>query len=130
MTAPVPAERIEQKILVVRGHKVMVDRDLAYLYGVATKALNRAVKRNLDRFPEDFMFQLTSQEVKDLRFHPGTSSLRSQFGTSRDWAPRALSRGAGSTAARPPCGGTWWPSRTLPANYAVSSGLSPKFGTA
>jgi hypothetical protein len=66
----------------------MVDRDLAYLYGVATKALNRAVKRNLDRFPEDFMFQLTSQEVRDLRFHPGTSSLRSQFGTSRDWGGR------------------------------------------
>jgi len=66
----------------------MVDRDLASLYGVETKALNRAVKRNQERFPEDFMFQLTPQEVKVLRFLHGTSSLRSQFGTSRGWGGR------------------------------------------
>jgi len=60
----IPAERIERAILFIRGHKVMLDVDLAELYGVQTKALNRAVKRNLERFPEDFMFQLTSQEVR------------------------------------------------------------------
>jgi hypothetical protein len=55
----VPLELIERRIYVIRGRKVMVDADLAGLYQVATKALNRAVKRNPERFPEDFMFQLT-----------------------------------------------------------------------
>ncbi len=66
----------------------MLDADLAQLYGVETKALNRAVKRNLDRFPADFMFELTPDEVKHLRYHPGTSSLRSQSGTSSGWGGR------------------------------------------
>ena len=79
----VPIERIESLIFLLRGHKVMLDADLAELYGVETKALNQAVKRNLDRFPEDFMFRLTPQEVENLRFHFGTSSLRSQFVTSK-----------------------------------------------
>lgn len=52
----------------------MLDRDLAALYGVETKELNRAVKRNLDRFPDDFMFQLSKEEFDSLRFHFGTSS--------------------------------------------------------
>ena len=56
--ALVTVETIEQKILLIRGQKVMLDRDLAILYGVETKALNRAVKRNFERFPDDFMFQL------------------------------------------------------------------------
>ena len=55
----VPAERIERSILLIRGHKVMLDSDLAELYGVPTKRLNEQVRRNLSRFPEDFMFQLT-----------------------------------------------------------------------
>ena len=55
----VPVERIERVILVIRGHKVLLDTDLALLYEVETKALNRAVKRNLERFPADFMFQPT-----------------------------------------------------------------------
>jgi hypothetical protein len=63
-TSLVPVERIERAILLVRGHKVMLDRDLAALYGVETKVLNQAVKRNLDRFPEDFMFQLTWEEAE------------------------------------------------------------------
>jgi hypothetical protein len=85
----VPVERIEQSILLVRGHKVMLDADLAALYGVETKALNRAVKRNIERFPDDFMFQLTEAETTALRRHFGTSNaggsaiLRSQFGTSK-----------------------------------------------
>jgi hypothetical protein len=60
-------ERITQAIHIVRGHKVMLDADLAALYGVVTKALNQAVKRNLARFPEDFMFQLTREEAEALR---------------------------------------------------------------
>lgn len=61
-----PVERIENKILLIRGEKVMLDRDLAELYGVAVKVLNQAVKRNKERFPEDFMFQLTKLEAEYL----------------------------------------------------------------
>jgi phage regulator Rha-like protein len=67
-------ERIERAILSIRGEKVMLDSDLAELYGVETKALNRAVKRNASRFPSDFMFQLTVEEVTNLRCQSGTSS--------------------------------------------------------
>lgn len=64
---PLPAEQIENRILVVRGHRVMLDADLASLYGVPTFRLNEAVKRNRARFPEDFMFQLTAEEVAPLK---------------------------------------------------------------
>ena len=74
----VPAERIENLIFLLRGHKVMLDADLAELYGVETKALNRAFVRNRERFPEDFVFKLTETEFEDLRC---------QFGTSR-WGGR------------------------------------------
>ena len=70
----VPDEVIVNKIYLVNGKKVMLDRDLAELYNVTTSNLNKAVKRNLKRFPEDFMFQLTQEEVKNLIFHFGTSS--------------------------------------------------------
>lgn len=69
----IPAERIERSILLVRGQKVMLDADLAALYGVETFNLNKAVKRNIDRFPEDFMFRLTSEEAERLRFQIGMS---------------------------------------------------------
>ncbi len=59
-------ERIEQAILVIRGQRVMLDSDLAKLYGVSTKALNQAVKRNTDRFPKDFMFRPTQQEKSEV----------------------------------------------------------------
>jgi len=59
-------EAVEQRIFLIRGKKVMIDKDLAELYGVETKYLNRQVKRNRDRFPEEFMFQLTSQEKIEL----------------------------------------------------------------
>jgi hypothetical protein len=62
----IPSERIEKAIYLIRGEKVMLDRDLAKLYGVLTGALNQAVRRNRERFPEDFMFQLTSAEVAEL----------------------------------------------------------------
>lgn len=66
---------IKQKIYIIRGQKVMLDSDLAELYGVLTKNLNKAVNRNIERFPSDFMFCLTQQELDNLRFQTGTSSL-------------------------------------------------------
>ncbi len=72
--AVVPMERISRSILLIRKHRVMLDSDLAELYGVETKVLVQAVKRNIDRFPEDFMFQLTKQEFADLRSQFVTSS--------------------------------------------------------
>jgi len=62
----IPQEVVEQKIFMIRWHKVMVDRDLAELYGVETKYLNRQVRRNIGRFPEEFMFQLTKEEKDEL----------------------------------------------------------------
>ncbi len=70
----VPAERIAEKIHVFRGRKVMFDRDLADLYGVSTKVLNQAVKRHAERFPEDFMFKLHQDELKNLKSQFVTSS--------------------------------------------------------
>ena len=77
----IPLERIERSILLIRGHKVMLDRDLAYLYGVTTKVLNQAVKRHKDRFPEDFMFQLSKEEAKIWWTEVRGGGLRSQIVT-------------------------------------------------
>ena len=66
MSNLIPQERIENRILFLRGKKVMIDTDLAELYGVTTKVLNQAVKRNIKRFPADFMFQLTKKEKVEL----------------------------------------------------------------
>jgi hypothetical protein len=74
MSITFPLERIKRSILLIRGHKVMLDADLAVLYAVSTKRLNEQVRRNRSRFPGDFMFQLTGEEVR---------SLRSQFATSK-----------------------------------------------
>jgi len=74
MKAPVPVEIIEGKILLIRGQKVMLSSDLAQLYGVEPKVLIQAVKRNIERFPEDFMFQLTNQEFINLKSQIVTSS--------------------------------------------------------
>ena len=74
----IPIERIEQSILLIRGHKIMLDGDLATLYGVSTKVLNQAVKRHRDRFPEDFMFQLTMEEAKTWWSEIVETRLRSQ----------------------------------------------------
>lgn len=62
----VPIESIENKIFIIRGQKVMLDRDLAQLYQVETKVLNQAVKRNIERFPNEFMFKLNDNELKEL----------------------------------------------------------------
>ncbi len=70
----IPVGRIQKSILVIRGQNVMLDSDLAELFGVETKVLNKAVKRNLNRFPDDFMFRLTADEDAALRFQSGTSN--------------------------------------------------------
>src|SRR6185436_3334624 len=70
----VPMEVIARVILVLRGEKVILDRDIARLYGVETRTLVQAIRRNQERFPEDFMFQLTEEEVSNLRYQSGTSS--------------------------------------------------------
>ncbi len=93
MAAKMPiasVEQIESRIFFICGQKVMLDADLAEFYGVETKALNRAVKRNVERFPEDFVFQLTPEESADLRYQFGTSNLRSQNGTSNRGGRRYL----------------------------------------
>ena len=86
----IPAERIERRILLVRGQKVLLDFQLAELYEVETKALNQAVKRNLERFPEDFMFQLSEVEAEEI--------MRSQVviasvGDSGRWSQSVTSKG-------------------------------------
>ncbi len=83
---PVPSENLDRLIYEIRGQKVMLDADLAEVYGAPTKRLNEAVKRNAERFPADFMFQLTREEVANLRSQTVTSSLeqnRSQIVTGR-----------------------------------------------
>jgi hypothetical protein len=74
MTTLVPIELIARKIYLIRGIKVMLDRDLAELYVVETKILKRAVKRNIDRFPNDFMFELSKKELENWRCQFGTSN--------------------------------------------------------
>ena len=73
-----PDEKVISKIYVIREQKVMLDRDLAEMYGVETKMFNRQVKRNIERFPEGFMFQLTSEEFENLRSQNATSSWGGQ----------------------------------------------------
>ncbi len=74
-TSLIPVERIERAILLIRGQKVMLDQDLASLYEVETKSLIRAVKRNIERFPDDFTFQLSTEEFERLRCQFGSSYL-------------------------------------------------------
>ncbi|MBI5076036.1 MAG: ORF6N domain-containing protein [Nitrospirae bacterium] len=76
----IPVEIIERKIYLIRGEKVMLDSDLAALYEVETSNLNKAVKRNIDRFPEDFMFQLSKEEADSLRFQIGMSKTEGRGG--------------------------------------------------
>ena len=78
-------DRLGQLIYEIRGQRVMLDSDLAWIYGVETKALNRAVKRNRDRFPKDFVFQLKMEESKCLRYQIGT--LNGGRGRHRKYHP-------------------------------------------
>lgn len=85
MSTLIPTEQIEKKILLIRGHKVMLDGDLALLYGVSVKRLNEQVRRNPKRFPPDFMFQLTANESESLRSHFAT--LKRGRGQHRKYLP-------------------------------------------
>jgi hypothetical protein len=72
-TTPATLEHITQSIMVLRGHKVLLDADLAKLYGVTTRRINEQVRRNRRRFPSDFLFELTAEELKNLKSHFATS---------------------------------------------------------
>lgn len=78
-------EEIKSRIHIIRGRQVMLDKDLAELYGVEVKNLNKAVNRNIERFPEDFMFRLTKEEYDSLRFHFGT--LKNRRGEHSKYLP-------------------------------------------
>jgi ORF6N domain len=80
VTVSVPSEIIQSKIYLIRGEKVMVDRDLAELYGVETKQLKRQVNRNMDRFPDDFMFEMNDEELDNWRCQFGTSNYGDKMG--------------------------------------------------
>lgn len=85
----IPSAVIEQRIYLVRGHKIMLDRDLAELYGVPAKALNQAVKRNAGRFPDDFMFQLTRDEAAAVVFSR-SQNVTLKRGENLKYAPYAF----------------------------------------
>jgi hypothetical protein len=87
-TAVVPVEHITQSILVLRGHRVLLDTELAALYGVSTKRFNEQVRRNRERFPADFMFQLTDEELAALRSQIAT--LKGGRGQHRKYLPYAF----------------------------------------
>ena len=94
VTSIQPVEQIESLIITVRGKQVILDRDLARLYGVETRVLNQAVQRNIERFPEDFLFQLTKEEADSSRSQFVTlngeeTNLKSQIATSSDDSPRS-----------------------------------------
>lgn len=117
----VDLERIQRAVLRVRSENVMLDSDLAALYGVEVKALNQAVRRNKGRFPADFMFQLTRDEARSLRSH--TVTLEVGRGRHRKYLPRAFNFreakqhqwGAGA------CGCAWRPGDVEPRSVEVVS---------
>jgi hypothetical protein len=80
---PISPQMIERRIFLIRGHKVMLDSDLAELYEVETRTLNQAVRRNIDRFPEDFMFDLSAEEAENLRSQIVISSSGQGYGGRR-----------------------------------------------
>jgi hypothetical protein len=89
-TELVAPPQIEQAILPIRGQRVMLDRDLAAMYGVSTGNLNKAVRRNLSRFPADFMFQLTADEADSLRFQFGILDKGLHFNQSQGRARHSV----------------------------------------
>lgn len=82
-TSLIPLEKVDRRILLIRGQKVILDYDLAELYGVTTKRLNEQVKRNSERFPKHFMFQLTNQEFENWRSQIATSNPGAKMGLRR-----------------------------------------------
>ncbi|MBU4257417.1 ORF6N domain-containing protein [Patescibacteria group bacterium] len=111
MSNIIPVEKIENKILLIRGLKVMLDRDLAELYGVETKVLNQAIKRNKKRFPDDFMFQLTRMETEYL-VSQNVIPLRSQIVTLK--AEKAKNKGKTTNLRSQIVTSRWGGSRYLP----------------
>jgi hypothetical protein len=95
----IPVELIERKIYLIRGHKVMLDSDLAKLYQVPTKVLNQAVRRNLSRFPDDFMFQLRKEEFENWRSQIVTSNPGVKMGLRRP--PYAFTEHGSDALIRP-----------------------------
>jgi hypothetical protein len=93
----IPVERVEKRILLIRGHKVLLDSDLALLYGVTTKRFNEQVVRNIQRFPSDFMLQLTQEEWGSLRSQYAT--LKNGWGQHRKYLPRAFTEHGAIMAA-------------------------------
>ena len=106
MAGLIQAEQIELAVLLIRGQRVMLDRDLAALYGVTTGNLNKAVQRDLERFPANFMFQLTTEEAGSLRF---------QFGSSKRGCPSRLTKN---------CWSGWKTQRTWRGSSALARRLS------
>ena len=88
----IPTERIERFIFLIRGQKILLDADLALIYGVPTKVLNQGVKRNMRRFPSDFVFRLTAEELEAIQSQIATGTNRSQIvtGSQKHRDPRFL----------------------------------------
>jgi len=121
MKSIVPVELIVSRIVIFRGEKVLIDRDLGELYEVSTKVLNQAVKRNMRRFPLDFMFQLTKGEKNELvtncdRFNPLKHSTSFPFAFTAH-GPPALRAGASHAALRR----CMFPSSRVPRNVGAAS---------
>jgi len=108
----VPTQRVEQVIVVLRGHRVILDSDLAALYGVETRSLVQAVRRNRQRFPEDFMLRLTLEEVQHLRSQSVISSAETANITGVSASKR--SSRAGNLASQVATSRTWGGPRYLP----------------
>jgi hypothetical protein len=102
----IPTERIEQAIFLIRGQKVLLDADLALIYGVPTKVLNQAVKRNLRRFPSDFVFRLTAEELEAIQSQIAAGANRSQIvtGSQKHRDPRTPRRSRRHHRDHPPAG--------------------------
>ena len=98
-SAPVPVEQISRSILVLRGHRVLLDAELATLYGVTTKRFNEQVRRNRERFPADFMFQLSAPEAEALRSQIATSNAPPRGRGGRRYLPYAFTEHGAIMAA-------------------------------
>ena len=119
--AVVPAEQIERAILLIRDHRVMLDADLAVLYGVPTKRLAEQVRRNSRRFPADFMFRLTAVEARILRSRIATSSFGRGWG-GRRYAPYAFTEQG--VASSPASSEARVPSRSISPSCEPSYGFA------
>ena len=125
-TKLVPQEVIQNKIVIIRGKKVMFDRDLARLYEVTTGNLNKAVKRNIERFPTDFMFQLTKKQFTALRFQFGSLKCGHHL-KYRPFAFTSRNPSRGIKPAQAITALTQRNGRTVQTRYGVKKGGEGKF---